>query len=202
MKKHLVTLFVFIYIAAFFFSALTGVVTRAEELPETNSTEDTTLPQTEPSAEEGISALLDMEAKEPEWMSYSDFVLAQNERALKDPSIFVGCLAQLNPAWQTLMFAANPAAKTAARANGSASNMVDENGDAYLRVGDSSRKLNAEMLAALEYSKGIKSYESRIVDDATIDDLDDALIQEYTQLLGTTASSSLDLLKGRGLIKL
>jgi len=77
-----------------------------------------------------------------------------------------------------------------------------KNGDAYLRVGDSSRKLNAEMLAALEYSKGIKSYESRIVDDATIDDLDDALIQEYTQLLGTSASSSLDLLKGRGLIKL
>lgn len=77
-----------------------------------------------------------------------------------------------------------------------------KNGDAYLRVGDSSRKLNAEMLAALEYSKGIKSYESRIVDDATIDDLDDELIHEYTKLLGTTASSSLDLLKGRGLIKL
>ena len=76
-----------------------------------------------------------------------------------------------------------------------------KNGDAYLRVGDSSRKLNAEMLAALEYSKGIRSYESRIVDDATIDDLDKELIEQYTKLLGTTASSSLDLLKGRGLIK-
>ena len=76
-----------------------------------------------------------------------------------------------------------------------------KNGDAYLRVGDSSRKLNAEMLAALEYSKGIRSYESRIVDDATIDDLDSDLIEQYTKLLGTTASSSLDLLKGRGLIK-
>lgn len=76
-----------------------------------------------------------------------------------------------------------------------------KNGDAYLRVGDSSRKLNAEMLAALEYSKGIKSYESRIVDDATIEDLDEELIQEYAKLLGTTASSSFDLLKGRGLIK-
>ena len=76
-----------------------------------------------------------------------------------------------------------------------------KSGDAYLRVGDSSRKLNAEMLAALEYSKGIKSYESRIVDDATIEDLNQDLILQYTKLLGTTASSSLDLLKGRGLIK-
>lgn len=76
-----------------------------------------------------------------------------------------------------------------------------KNGDAYLRVGDSSRKLSAEMLAALEYSKGIKSYEARIVEDATLDDLDEVLIQEYTKILGTTASSSFDLLKGRGLIK-
>lgn len=76
-----------------------------------------------------------------------------------------------------------------------------KNGDAYLRIGDSSRKLSAEMLAALEYSKGIKSYEARIVEDATLDDLDEVLIQEYTKLLGTTASSSFDLLKGRGLIK-
>ena len=76
-----------------------------------------------------------------------------------------------------------------------------KNGDAYLRVGDSSRKLNAEMLAALEYSKGIKSYESRLVDDATIEDLDEELIQKYAKLLGATVSSSFDLLKGRGLIK-
>ena len=76
-----------------------------------------------------------------------------------------------------------------------------KNGDAYLRVGDTSRRLSAEMLAALEYSKGIKSYEARIVEDATLDDLDGNLINEYTKVLGTTASSSFDLLKGRGLIK-
>lgn len=57
------------------------------------------------------------------------------------------------------------------------------------------------MLAALEYSKGIKSYESRIIEDASLDDLDEELIQAYTKLLGTTVSSSIDLLKGRGLIK-
>ncbi len=76
-----------------------------------------------------------------------------------------------------------------------------KNGEAYLRVGDSSRKLNAEMLASLEYSKGIKSYESKIVDDATIEDLDEELMHEYSHLLNPTVGSPLELLKGRGLIK-
>ena len=74
-------------------------------------------------------------------------------------------------------------------------------GEAYLRVGDSSRKLNAEMLAALEYSKGIKSYESRIVEDASVEDLDSVLIEEYVHLLNPTVGSPLELLKGRGLLK-
>ena len=76
-----------------------------------------------------------------------------------------------------------------------------KNGDAYLRVGDATRKLNAEMLAALEYSKGIKSYETRIVDDATMQDLDGALIEQYMTHLDTSASSALDVLKGRGLLR-
>ena len=76
-----------------------------------------------------------------------------------------------------------------------------KNGEAYLRVGDSSRRLSAEQLSALEYSKGIKSYESRIIQDATIEDLDQELIHQYTTLLDPTVSSPLDVLKGRGLIK-
>lgn len=76
-----------------------------------------------------------------------------------------------------------------------------KNGEAYLRVGDSSRKLSAEQLAALEYSKGIKSYESRIIDDAILDDLDQELIRQYATILEPTVSSPLDVLKGRGLIK-
>lgn len=74
-------------------------------------------------------------------------------------------------------------------------------GEAYLRVGDSSRKLNSEQLVALEYSKGIKSYESRIVEDASLDDLDEDLIQKYVAILNPTVSSSRDVLKSRGLIK-
>lgn len=76
-----------------------------------------------------------------------------------------------------------------------------KNGDAYLRSGDSSQKLNSDMLSALEYSKGIKSFESRIVEDATVEDLDFNLIEEYIQRLGSTVSSPLDVLTGRGLIK-
>lgn len=76
-----------------------------------------------------------------------------------------------------------------------------KNGEAYLRVGDSSRRLSAEQLAALEYSKGIKSYESRIIEDATLEDLDKELIHQYAVLLDPAVSSPLDVLKGRGLLK-
>jgi ATP-dependent DNA helicase RecG len=76
-----------------------------------------------------------------------------------------------------------------------------KSGEAYLRIGDTSRRLNAETLSALEYSKGIKSYESRIVEDATLDDLDQALIAQYTSMLSPAVSSPLDVLRGRGLIK-
>lgn len=76
-----------------------------------------------------------------------------------------------------------------------------KNGDAFLRVGDQSRKLSVEMLSALEYSKGIKSYETRIVPDATADDLNLDLVNQYIRLFDSTVSSPLDVLKGRGLIK-
>ncbi len=74
-------------------------------------------------------------------------------------------------------------------------------GEAYLRVGDSSRKLNSEQLLALEYSKGIRSYESKIIDDASIEDLDYQLIQKYIEILNPSVSSPLEVLRGRGLIR-
>lgn len=76
-----------------------------------------------------------------------------------------------------------------------------KNGEAYLRVGDHSVKLNSEMLAELEYSKGIKSYEARVIDDATLDDLDQELIARYVKMLNPAVSKPLDVLKGRGLLK-
>ncbi len=74
-------------------------------------------------------------------------------------------------------------------------------GEAYLRTGDSSKKLTSEQLVALEYSKGIKSFETRIVEDATLDDLDQGLLKEYMALFGETVGSPFDVLKGRGLVK-
>ena len=75
------------------------------------------------------------------------------------------------------------------------------NGEVYLRVGDQSRKLTPEQYVELEYSKGTKSYESVIVDDASYDDLDPSLIRQYAEMLGLSASSELDILKARGLVK-
>ena len=76
-----------------------------------------------------------------------------------------------------------------------------KDGEAYLRVADSSRKLNTEQLLELEYSKGIRSYESQVLKDASLDDLDRDLIEEYCKILGLNVSSPLDILKARGLIK-
>ena len=68
-----------------------------------------------------------------------------------------------------------------------------KDGEAYLRVGDSSRKLNSEQLLELEYSKGIRSYESQILKDASLDALDHDLIEEYCRILGLNVSSPLDI---------
>ncbi len=76
-----------------------------------------------------------------------------------------------------------------------------KNGDAYLRIGDTSHKLTPQEFTALEYSRGIKSYESRIISDATMDDLDENLIRQYVEILGLSASTALDVLKARGLLK-
>ena len=74
-------------------------------------------------------------------------------------------------------------------------------GDAYLRVGDQSRKLNASQLMELEYSRGTRTFENTIIDSASIHDLDVDLIAEYAQLMNPVASEPLELLRGRGLIR-
>ena len=76
------------------------------------------------------------------------------------------------------------------------------NGDAFLRVGDSSRQLSTEEVLELEYSRGIRSFESKIVVEATLDDLDTELIEEYRHIVGATETTNpIDLLRARGIIK-
>ncbi len=75
-------------------------------------------------------------------------------------------------------------------------------GTAYLRVGDSTRQLDHEAMTRLEYERGIRSFEEEVVEDASLDDLDSTLLAEYTQLTGSAPSSTLDLLRARGLLKM
>lgn len=76
-----------------------------------------------------------------------------------------------------------------------------KNGEAYLRIGDQSRRLSASQLLELEYSKGIRSYESQVIDDATIDDLDFDIINTYVNVMPLFTGEPLELLRARGLIK-
>lgn len=76
------------------------------------------------------------------------------------------------------------------------------NGDAFLRVGDSSRKLSSDEVTALEYSMGIRSFETRVISEATMEDLDWKLMEEYRQIVGASETTTpLDLLRARGVIK-
>ena len=69
-------------------------------------------------------------------------------------------------------------------------------GDACLRVGDSSRKLSSDEVTALEYSSGIRSFETRVISEATMEDLDWKLIEEYRQIVGASETTTpLDLLR-------
>ena len=60
-------------------------------------------------------------------------------------------------------------------------NQADE---AYIRVGDKSRKLTFDERMQLMYDKGERSYEDTAVYGATIDDIDMDAVAEYAKLVG------------------
>lgn len=55
-------------------------------------------------------------------------------------------------------------------------NQADE---AFLRVGDKSKKLSFEERTQLMYDKGERYFEDKAVPDATVDDLDIELVKSY-----------------------
>ena len=65
-------------------------------------------------------------------------------------------------------------------------NQADE---VYMRVGDKSRKLSFEERIPLMYDKGERYYEDTAVYDATVDDIDMAAVERYTELIGYTKSA-------------
>ena len=65
-------------------------------------------------------------------------------------------------------------------------NQADE---AFMRVGDKSRRLSFEERIQLMYDKGERYYEDTAVYGATADDIDMAAVERYTELIGYTKSA-------------
>lgn len=76
-------------------------------------------------------------------------------------------------------------------------NQADE---AYMRFGDKSRKLSFEERIQLMYDKGERYYEDMSVYGATIDDIDMAAVERYTELIGYTKSAKQYLHENNGFI--
>lgn len=72
-------------------------------------------------------------------------------------------------------------------------------GETYLRIGDENRRLGTFQARELEYDKGQSVYDGSAVADATVDDLDDALVQRYIRVV-RAHSRPLDVLQSRGLV--
>ena len=67
---------------------------------------------------------------------------------------------------------------------------VNQADEAYMRVGDKSRKLSFEERIQLMYDKGERYYEDTVVYGATVDDIDMAAVERYTELIGYTKSTN------------
>ncbi len=77
-------------------------------------------------------------------------------------------------------------------------NQADE---AYIRVGDKSRKLTFEERMQLMYDKGERSYEDTAVFGATIDDIDMDAVAEYAKLVGYKKTPLEYLRENNGFVK-
>ena len=76
-------------------------------------------------------------------------------------------------------------------------NQADE---AFMRVGDKSRRLSCEERIQLMYDKGERYYEDTAVYGATVDDIDMAAVERYTELIGYTKSANQYLQENNGFI--
>ena len=76
-------------------------------------------------------------------------------------------------------------------------NQADE---AFMRVGDKSRRLSFEERIQLMYDKGERYYEDTAVYGATVDDIDMAAVERYTELIGYTKSAKQYLQENNGFL--
>ena len=71
----------------------------------------------------------------------------------------------------------------------------------YLRIGDKSVEMLGDNLRNLDYAKGSRHFEDEPNREATIEDLDDSLLQEYKERVGAADLSVYQVLAARGFIK-
>lgn len=73
-------------------------------------------------------------------------------------------------------------------------------GKVYLRQYDKTIELNAEQIIELQYDRGQRYFEDEIVEYATLNDLDEELLQEYKNKMGVPKIETKKLLESRNLI--
>lgn len=78
---------------------------------------------------------------------------------------------------------------------------VSESDDAYLRVGDETKKLSYSQRKALEFDKGIRLYEESLAKGCKMNDLNLDLIKEYKKIIGFSEDNLEKLLYARGFAK-
>ncbi|WGE89101.1 ATP-binding protein [Actinobacillus arthritidis] len=83
------------------------------------------------------------------------------------------------------------------------SDRVIENYDnkVYLRQDDKSIELNFEQITQLTYDRGQRYFEDEIVEDSSMDDIDDEILAKYRALMRLDNLSILDILSARNFIK-
>ena len=70
----------------------------------------------------------------------------------------------------------------------------------FLRVNDKSKKLVHSQITQLEFDRGSRNFEEELVEYSSIEDVNEAVVDEFRQLLGTTVSTE-KLLKARGFLR-
>ena len=72
--------------------------------------------------------------------------------------------------------------------------------EVFLRIGDKTRKLTVEEIRQLEYEKGVAHYEEEVCQYATMDDLDQELLDAYRQKIGAVHQTNEQVLRARQFI--
>lgn len=78
---------------------------------------------------------------------------------------------------------------------------VNKKDEVYLRIGDETHRATFEERKNLEFDKGIRAFESQIVNEAILDDLDADIVAQYKALYGFEGDNLWDLLFPKGLAK-